>query len=146
MDTSIHILVLARPGHFRDSLCALLKTLPQTELFLAAPEKSADLQRLAGKTPDLVVVDLDADGDASARSVSALREACGGVRCLALVNNSRQAQQAQQVLNADLVLSKSTSAGDFLAAVRQLSRRSGRGVAARKGGGAAFSYLYALDR
>ena len=34
MDTATRILIVARPGHFRESMVAVLKTLPQVELFL----------------------------------------------------------------------------------------------------------------
>jgi DNA-binding NarL/FixJ family response regulator len=116
MDRSTRILIVARPGHSRQSLVALLKTLHSTELFLTEGNTGPDSQ-----APHLVLVDL---GGLYPLGVEALRQAAKewpAARKMALVDDIRQIDPAYE-LGADYALPHNTPAGELLDAVEKLSR------------------------
>jgi DNA-binding NarL/FixJ family response regulator len=118
MDLSTHILIIARPGHGRQSLVALLKTLPHTELFQAEAGSPAPAQ-----APHLVLIDL---GGLHPLGLEALKRAVQdwpAARVLALVDDIRQINPAN-ALGADCVLPHNSPAGELLQAVRRLSQDS----------------------
>lgn len=125
METMVRILIVARPGHFRDSLVAVLKTLPRVELFLVDGLNSSYWEELSLPQPAIALADLDATvldaSDASqATSLSLLKGKWPGTRCVALVDNFQQARAAR-LGNVDLTLSRSASAGELLSAIQRLS-------------------------
>jgi DNA-binding NarL/FixJ family response regulator len=118
MDRSTRILVIARPGHSRQSLVALLKTLPHAELFLSEAGHAASIQ-----PPHLVLIDL---GGLHPLGLEALKRAAQewpAARLLALVEDIRQISPAC-ALGADCALPHNASAGELLQAVQQLSQES----------------------
>jgi DNA-binding NarL/FixJ family response regulator len=120
METVLRILVVARPGHFRDSLVAVLKTLPQVELFLVDGLSRGHWEALSLEQPAIALVDLDAEDVSQASSLGALQAEWPGIRCIALVDNFQQARAARSG-NVDLALSRSASAGELLSAIQRLS-------------------------
>jgi len=118
MDHSTRILIIARPGHGRQSLVALLKTLPRAELFLAEVSPGTSAQ-----PPHLVLIDL---GGLHPLGLEALKRAAQewpAARKLALVDDIRQINLAC-ALGADCALPHNSSAGELLQAVQQLSQGS----------------------
>jgi DNA-binding NarL/FixJ family response regulator len=118
MDLSTRILIIARPGHSRQSLVALLKTLPHTELFQAETGPLA-----SGQSPHLVLIDL---GGLHPLGLEALKRAVQdwpAARVLALVDDIRQINPTN-ALGADCVLPHNAPVGELLQAVRQLSQDS----------------------
>jgi DNA-binding NarL/FixJ family response regulator len=116
MDCATRILVIARPGHSRQSLVALLKTLPRAELFLAEAGQTASAQ-----PPHLVLIDL---GGLHPLDLEALKRAAQewpAVRLLALVDDIRQINPAC-ALGADCALPRNVPASELLQAVEQLSQ------------------------
>jgi len=116
MDRSTRILVIARPGHSRQSLIALLKTLPRAELFLA--ESS---QAMTAQPPNLVLVDL---GGLHPLGIEALKRAAQewpAARKLVLVDDIRRIDPAY-ALGADCALPHNTPAGELLHTVQQMSQ------------------------
>lgn len=116
MDHATRILVLARPGHSRQSLVALLKTLPRAELFLAEVGPGSSLQ-----PPHLVLIDL---GGLHPLGLEALKRAAQdwpAARVLALVDDIRQISPAC-AQGADCALPHNSPAGELLQAVQQLSQ------------------------
>src|SRR5512136_816340 len=120
METIVRILIVARPGHFRDSLVAVLKTLPGVELFLVNGLKSSHWEELSLAQPAIALVDLDATDVAQALSLDLLKDKWPWIRCVALVDNFQQARAARSG-NVDLALSRSASAGELLSAIQRLS-------------------------
>jgi DNA-binding NarL/FixJ family response regulator len=120
METALRILIIARPGHFRDSLVAVLKTLPRVELFLVDGLDRSQWEALALAQPVIALADLDAQDISQASSLGALKEYWPGIRCVALVDNFQQARAARSG-NFELALSRSASAGELLSAIQRLS-------------------------
>jgi DNA-binding NarL/FixJ family response regulator len=120
METVVRILIVARPGHFRDSLAAVLKTLPRVELFLVNGLDRSHWETLSLAQPAIVLADLEAVDVSQATSLGLLKEKWPGIRCVALVDNFQQARAARSG-NVDLALSRSASAGELLSAIQHLS-------------------------
>jgi DNA-binding NarL/FixJ family response regulator len=121
-DKSSRIAVIAGRGHFRDSLVALLRNLPQEEIVLL------DISYLAGDAhtsqrmaPDIIVVVPEGPGFTFHEALPALRQAWPEARFVALVDHVWRARQGQD-LGVDCILAKSTPAGEFLPAIRKLLR------------------------
>jgi DNA-binding NarL/FixJ family response regulator len=123
MDTVVRILIVASPGHFRDSLVAVLKTLPRVELFQVDELSCSHLEGLSLTQPSIALADLDATDTAQTACLGSLKEKWPGIRCVALVDNFQQARAARTG-NFDLALSRSASAGVLLAAIQRLSAAS----------------------
>lgn len=128
METGIHLVVLAQPGRWRDSLVALLKTLHPAGLFPVDYEELLDgsalgrLSNLIGPAP-IVLLDLAGLGPAGAQLMSLARRQWPGARTLAFVETLRLVGGPAQ--GADCILHRSVAAGDLLAAVQRLSGRAG---------------------
>ncbi len=120
METVLRILIVARPGHFRDSLVAVLKTLPRVELFLVDGLNRSHWEALSLAQPTIALVDLEADDLSQATCLGALKDNWPAIRCVALVDNLQQARAARSG-KVDLALSRSASAGELLSAIQRLS-------------------------
>jgi DNA-binding NarL/FixJ family response regulator len=120
METLVSILIVARPGHFRDSLAAVLKTLPRVELFLVDGLNRDHWETLSLIQPTIALADLDAEDVCLSISLGSLKEKWPSIRCIALVDNFQQARVAR-LGNVDLTLSRSASAGELLSATQRLS-------------------------
>ncbi len=125
MHARTYILVIAHPGHFRESLAALLKTIPQCRLFLAdsAFRLNPGPQRPA--SPQVALLELSALGPSPAEFLAGLRKRWPGIRCILLVDSARSTVAAR-ALGADLALTQDVSAGDLLRAVQQVGTVRGR--------------------
>jgi DNA-binding NarL/FixJ family response regulator len=118
MDRSTRILVIARPGHSRQSLVALLKTLPRLDLFLSEANFPA-----AAPPPHLVLVDLGGPHPLGLEALKRAAQEWPVARLLALVDDIRQINPAC-ALGADCALPHNAPAGELLQAVQQLSQES----------------------
>jgi len=116
MDLSTRILVIARPGHSRQSLVALLKTLPRAELFQTETGSLASVQ-----SPHLVLIDLGGLHPLGPEALKRAVQDWPAARVLALVDDIRQINPAH-ALGADCVLPHNSPAGELLQAVQQLSQ------------------------
>ena len=89
-------LIVAQPGPLRDSLQALMTTLPQIEIVAEASELSA-LTRMGDRIqPDIVLLDASLPGDDIWAELKQIREVWPQARTIVLVENSRQQQQAEE--------------------------------------------------
>lgn len=118
MDRATRILVIARPGHSRQSLVALLKTLPRAELFLAEAGQTASIQPL-----HLVLIDLGGPHPLGLEALKRAAQEWPAARLLALVDDIRQINPAC-ALGADCALPHNAPAGELLQAVQQLSQET----------------------
>jgi len=118
MDRSTRILIVARPGHSRQSLVALLKTLHSTELFLTDGNNET-----ASQAPHLILVDLGGLHPLGNEVLKRAAQAWPAARKMALVDDIRQIDLAY-ALGADYALPHNTPAGELLRAVQQLSQET----------------------
>ena len=118
MDRSTRILIVARPGHSRQSLVALLKTLHYTELFL-----TEDNTETASQAPHLVLIDLGGLHPLGDEVLKRAAQDWPSARKMALVDDIRQIDPAV-ALGADYALPHNTPAGELLRAVQQLSQET----------------------
>ena len=118
MDRSTRILIVARPGHSRQSLVALLKTLHYTELFLTEGNTET-----ASQAPHLVLIDLGGLHPLGSEVLKRAAQAWPAARKMALVDDIRQIDLAY-ALGADYALPHNTPAGELLRAVQQLSQET----------------------
>jgi DNA-binding NarL/FixJ family response regulator len=118
MDRSTRILIIARPGHSRQSLVALLKTLHYTDLFL-----TEGISETASQAPHLVLIDLGGLHPLGNEVLKRAAQAWPTARKMALVDDIRQVDPAY-ALGADSALPRNTPAGELLRAVQQLSQET----------------------
>jgi hypothetical protein len=118
MNESNRILVFARPGHFRESLVAVLMTLPQSELFLLNSLKRGETEVLSPDLDTLVLADPDGLTRENAASLQSIKDRYPGIRCVALVDNIQQSRAARD-LSMDTVLPRGASAGELLATIKR---------------------------
>ena len=141
MDTPLRVLIVSGPGHYRDSLVALLRTIPRADLTLADGDTLSRIDLSNRHTPSIVLVDLDSCAFDALGRLASIKESCPAARYLILVDNLRQSQAAQG-LGVDCVLPKSASAGEFLMAIRQLSSGHDHILKPRHD----YAFLPAVDR
>jgi DNA-binding NarL/FixJ family response regulator len=125
MQTYHRILIKAKPGHFRDSLEAVLRTLPRTELFLAGSECD-DWEGGSQLPHTIVVADLESAGSIVPACLSAFKVSYPSIHCVILVDNNQQTKAAY-LMGADLVLPRSASAGELLSAIQRMQASNGGG-------------------
>lgn len=119
METQNRILICARPGHFRESLIAVLKTLPRSELFLLDGLNQGDGESNSHQLQALLLADLDTIGLGKFDCLKSMREKNPNLRCVALVDNHQQARAAYS-LGADIVMPRGSSAGELLSTFQHL--------------------------
>lgn len=119
-----NFLILASPGHYRESLVGLLQNLPDSEISLFDPQQKKVLSSF-DTNQSIVLVDLpslseiQSNGISSVEVINSIRDKLPGARIVLLVDNYQQSREAQ-CLYADCILPRSVSAGQFLNAVRNL--------------------------
>jgi len=111
------ILVVAAPGNFRTSLVALLRAIPQIEITLADGDPQSLQMEIERATPDIVLLDgLDYYKKVFTRP-GIVQDSCS--KYVVLVDDARQLG-TPRAYGVDCVLSRSISAGEFIATVKDL--------------------------
>ena len=123
MDHSTRILIVARPGHSRQSLVALLKTLQSTELFLSEGQTEIANQASPHQAPHLVLVDLGGLSPVGNDVLKGAAQKWPAARKMALVDDIRQIGSAY-ALGADYALLHDTPAGELLDTVQRISQET----------------------
>ena len=111
-------LIVAKPGPLRDSLQALISTMPQIEVVAEASDPSALLPMSDRIRPDIVLVDASQSEN---EAWGALRDIHGRwpqARTIILVENSQQQRQALDV-GADVALLKGFPAAKLSAVIEE---------------------------
>ena len=88
-------LIVARPGPLRNSLQALMTTMPQIEVLAETSDPSALLRMGAGMQPDVVLVDADLPKEQVWPALQHINEKWCQCRSIVLVGDSLQQQEAQ---------------------------------------------------
>ncbi len=112
-------LIVARPGPLRNSLQALMTTMPQIEILAETSDPSALLRMGAGIQPDLVLLDADLPEDQVCAALVQIKEEWSQTRTIVLVKDAQQ-QQEIQAAGADVVLLKGYPAAKLIAAIEGL--------------------------
>jgi DNA-binding NarL/FixJ family response regulator len=116
MDASLQILIVAKPGHFRESLVAVLKTLPRIELFLTSSLDSQELEGTLHVQPTIALVDLNIIDGAR---LSALKERWPEIQWIAIVDHIHTREM--RLGNFDAILPRGASTGELLNAILRLN-------------------------
>jgi hypothetical protein len=118
VDNASQILIIANPGHFRDSLVAILMTLAKSELFLVNPQEWVENEWFLDGGNSLVLADLAASPNA-ASCLAAIKKSCPDARCIVLIDNFYQPKKAETIV-ADYLLPRNASAGELLGIIRRM--------------------------
>ena len=118
MNSASQILIIANPGHFRDSLVAILMTLAKSELFLVNPGEWVENEWFLDEGNSLVLADLAASPNA-ASCLAGIKKNCPDARCIVLIDNFYQPKKAETI-EADYVLPRNASAGELLGIIRRI--------------------------
>ena len=136
MEAITQILILASPGHYRDSLVALLRTIPYTE-FTFLDSSSYETESLCRADPStreissIILVDMDSVlampplGKGVISSLTRFKSSWFKARMIVMVDNLQHTREAQRV-GADVILPRGISAGEFLRIVQDLITRQRR--------------------
>jgi len=112
-------LIVARPGPLRNSLQALMTTVPQIEIVAEANDPSALLRMGNGIQPDIVLLDADLPGEQVWSALREIKEKWSHTRSVVLVEDSQQQQKAQAA-GADIALIKGYPAARLITAIGEL--------------------------
>lgn len=96
-------LVITKPGHLRNGLQALLRTVPQIEVIAESNDPSV-LMRMSDEIhPDLIVLDAEVIEDPEWTAISKLKGEWPRTTILVLTDTDQQGKAAKQA-GADLIL------------------------------------------
>ena len=109
-------LIVAQPGPLRDSLQALMTTMPQIEIVAEANKPSALLRMSERIQPDVVLLDASVPGNDVWAALRQIRDAWPQARAIVLVENSAQQAQAEEA-GADVALLKGFPAARLAAII-----------------------------
>ena len=112
-------LIVARPGPLRNSLQALMTTMPQIEILAETSDPSALLRMGAEIQPHLVLMDADLPEEQVCAALRQINKGWSQTRSIVLVKDSRQ-QKAVQAAGADVALLKGYPAAKLIAAIEGL--------------------------
>jgi DNA-binding NarL/FixJ family response regulator len=112
-------LIVAQPGPLRDSLQALLTTVPQIEIVAEAKEPSALLRLSDRIQPDIVLLDASLAESAAWAALAQIRERWPQARVIVLVESSLQQEQAEEA-GADVALLKGFPAARLAVTIEEL--------------------------
>lgn len=113
------VLIAAKPGPLRDGLQALLTVVPGAVAVSQVGDASAALRTITETHPRLVLLDAGLPDAEISMVVTAIKANGSGSRCLVLVDDFRQKQQAL-VAGADVALIKGTSAIELFETIEGL--------------------------
>ena len=112
-------LIVARPGPLRNSLQALMTTIPQIEILAETSDPSALLRMGAKIQPDVVLLDASLPEEQVWPALRHIKEEWCHNRSIVLVEDSQQRQMVQAA-GADVVLVKGFPAAKLIAAIEGL--------------------------
>ncbi|HOU14188.1 MAG TPA: response regulator [Anaerolineae bacterium] len=95
MDARTSVLVVAKPGPLRDSLVALLKSLPQVATVEQTNTATSALRTIEVKRPALVVVDSNLPGGETWNMLNQVKARSPHTRCVVLSDTVQHYRQAE---------------------------------------------------
>jgi DNA-binding NarL/FixJ family response regulator len=121
-------LIVARPGPLRNSLQALLTTMPEIEVLAETSDPAALLRMGAGIQPDVVLLDASLPEEQVWPALRQIKEEWSQTRSIVLVEDS-QLQQEAQAAGANVALIKGYPAAKLIAAIEGLLSQEEEGGA-----------------
>jgi DNA-binding NarL/FixJ family response regulator len=112
-------LIVAKPGHLRDGVQSLLRTLPEIEIIAEINSPSVLLEMGSEMQPDLIVLDASLFGEDILKAITKISEEWPHTQCVVLVEDS-QHYQAVYDAGADLVIHQGFPATKLVAAIEEL--------------------------
>jgi DNA-binding NarL/FixJ family response regulator len=120
MESCSQILIFAKPGHFRDSLVAVLRTLPRVELFLVDLPLRSDIELPPKTSPTLLLADLEGIGMSKAAILGSLKKNYPDAGYVLLANEYQRVSAIRE-FGADIILPRDASTGELLSTVQRLN-------------------------
>ncbi len=111
--------IVARPGSLRDSLQALMTTIPQIEVVAETMDLSALFRIRSKVAPDLVLVEADLIGTGLENELRTLQKAYPQAQCIVLVENEEQRCLAESS-GVDAAVFKGFRAAKLMAKIEEL--------------------------
>ncbi len=111
-------LIVAQPGHLRNSLQTLLTTLPEIEIIAEMRDMSTLLRMGPSLRPDLVLIEANANNCLTA-VVQQIKQEWLNTRCVVLVDSGSQMETAVAA-GADLILFKGCRAAELINQIEAL--------------------------
>ena len=112
-------LIVAQPGPLRDSLQALMTTIPQIEILAETTDPSVLLRMGAEIQPDVVLMDADLPREQVWSALREIKDKWSQTRTIVLVRDSQQQREAQAA-GADIALIKGYPAARLITAIGEL--------------------------
>ena len=105
-------LVITKPGHLRNGLQSLLRTVPQIEIIAEAHDPSVLLKMSDEIHPELILIDASVFDDINWTAISKLKAEWPKTLMLVLTENDQQGQSAKES-GADFTLPKGFPAAEL---------------------------------
>ena len=106
-------LVITKPGHLRNGLQSLLRTIPQIEIIAEAQEPSVLLKMSEEVHPELIFIDACIIDEANWIAITKLKAEWPRTKILVFTENEQQGQGAQAA-GADFILPKGFPAAELV--------------------------------
>lgn len=116
--THAQILIVGVPGRIQESLCTLLKAMPELDVLEGEMERRRVVDLKDG-SPDLVLLEFCPTPEEFARELAWIRARWPGASCLVLADTARQIRLARTA-GADGALLRGFAADEFFATLRDL--------------------------
>ena len=112
-------LIVAKPGHLRDGVQSLIRTLPEIEVIAEIKFPAVLLKMGSEMQPDLILLDASSFGENIWKAITKVNEEWSNTKCVVLVEDS-QHDQALYDAGADLVLPQGFPATRLVVAIEEL--------------------------
>jgi len=112
-------LIVAKPGHLRDGVQSLLRTLPEIEIIAEVKCPSVLSKMGSEMKPDIILLDASLFGENIWKVITKIKGEWSRTQCVVLVKDS-QRQQAVYDTGADLVVPQGFPATKLVAAIKEL--------------------------
>jgi len=112
-------LIITKPGHLRNGLQSLLRTIPQIEILAEAHEPSVLLKMSAEIQPELILVDASLLAEPNWAAISKIKADGPNTKIIVLTENEQEGQTAQEA-GADYYLLKGFPATELAQLIEYL--------------------------
>jgi len=106
-------LVITKPGHLRNGLKSILRTVPQIEIIAESPDPSVLLKMRDDIHPELILLDASVLDETDWKAISKLKGEWPQTTILVLTENDQQEQKAKEA-RADYFLPKGFPAAELV--------------------------------
>jgi len=112
-------LIIAKPGHLRNGLQSLLRTIPQIEILAESHDPSILLKMNDGLLPELILVDAGLIDEANWSAITKIKAERPSTKVIVLTENEQQGQVAKEA-GADFYLLKGFPATELAHLIENL--------------------------